>query len=242
MPTSRDDPVSTQPPAPLTQQTARPTLLQRYLFCRRAIIAAGYSAEIDYYATRSLDTIDQDEFLMELGWVIVNSGMRHSICRRLWPRLRAIFLEFSDLPRLQAQRPAIRAAALAVLNSPAKIDAILAAADRLHGESWAAIKREIRRDGIAALRRFRYVGPVLCFHLGKNLGLPVAKPDRHLLRIAAAAGYGTDVQRLCQDLADASGDPVSVVDYVLWRTASTLKPEYSAYFASPPHALTEPQG
>ncbi len=231
MSTSPDDHVPGERPASPSPQAAGHTLLQRYLFCRQAVIDAGYGSDIDYYTTRTLDTIGQDEFLMELGWVILNSGMANRVCERLWPRLRAVFLEFSDLPALQAQRPAIRAAALAILNYPAKIDAILAAADRVQRESWGAIKQEIQRDGITALRRFHYIGPVLCHHLGKNLGLPVAKPDRHLVRIASAAGYGTDVQRLCQNLAAGSGDPVSVVDYVLWRTASTLMPDYPVYFS-----------
>jgi hypothetical protein len=231
MPTPPHDHVPGEPPASPAPQAAGHTLLERYLFCRQAVIDAGYSRDIDYYTTRTLDTIQQAEFLLELGWVVLNSGMRNTVCQRLWPRLRAVFLEFSDLPALQAQCPAIRAAALAILNHPGKIDAILAAADRVQHESWATVKREIQRHGITVLRRFQYIGPVLCHHLGKNLGLPVAKPDRHLVRIATAAGYGTDVQRLCQDLAADSGDPVSVVDYVLWRTASTLMPDYPVYFS-----------
>ena len=49
-----------------------------------------------------------------------------------------------------------------------------------------------------------------------NLGYATAKPDRHLVRLAAALGY-EDVHQLCLSLSEATGDPVQVVDVVLWR-------------------------
>ena len=51
-----------------------------------------------------------------------------------------------------------------------------------------------------------------------------AKPDRHLVRIAGALG-ARSVDHLCRPLAEFSGDPVSVVDLVLWRFA-TLRTDY----------------
>jgi hypothetical protein len=61
-------------------------------------------------------------------------------------------------------------------------------------------------------------------HLAKNLGLPVAKPDRHLVRIAGAAGY-PNVDALCKDISEITQHPPSVVDVVLWRFA-TIQPSY----------------
>lgn len=58
----------------------------------------------------------------------------------------------------------------------------------------------------------------------KNLGIQVAKPDRHLVRIAQNYGFN-DVQKFCSSISEKTNDPVSVVDLVLWRYA-TLDREY----------------
>ena len=62
------------------------------------------------------------------------------------------------------------------------------------------------------------LGPITSHHLAKNLGLQAAKSDRHLQRIADALGFG-GVTETCQVLSEYSGDPISVVDIVLWRFA-----------------------
>lgn len=77
---------------------------------------------------------------------------------------------------------------------------------------------------IPYLQTYDFIGPVTAYHLAKNLGLDVAKEDRHLARMAGALGFqcGTD---LCEAIADHLHETVRVVDVVLWRFA-TLEPEY----------------
>jgi hypothetical protein len=72
------------------------------------------------------------------------------------------------------------------------------------------------------LRKFPYVGPITYFHLAKNIGLPVAKPDRHLSRLANQFNF-FDVQTLCDYLSEETGDSIPVVDIVLWRYATITK-------------------
>jgi hypothetical protein len=59
-----------------------------------------------------------------------------------------------------------------------------------------------------------YVGPVTWRHLAKNLGAPVAKTDRHLVRLAAGR---PSVDVMCDEIGRWLGEPVAVVDIVLWR-------------------------
>jgi hypothetical protein len=61
-----------------------------------------------------------------------------------------------------------------------------------------------------------YIGPVTWRHLAKNVGVAVAKPDRHLVRLSIALGRSS-VDELCHEIAELVADPVSVVDVVLWR-------------------------
>ena len=63
-----------------------------------------------------------------------------------------------------------------------------------------------------------------CFHLAKNIGYPVPKPDRHLQRIAKAFGF-CQTMDLCTAIATILEEPVQVVDVVMWRYA-TIDPDY----------------
>lgn len=63
-----------------------------------------------------------------------------------------------------------------------------------------------------------WIGKITKYHLAKNLGADVAKPDRWLVRLAEAEGDTVD--GLCQRLARETGDRVATVDVVLWRACA----------------------
>jgi hypothetical protein len=71
-------------------------------------------------------------------------------------------------------------------------------------------------DKMEFLRRLPWIGGITCWHLAKNYGLDVAKPDRHLVRIAGEEG----THAMCERLARESGDRVATVDLVIWRAAN----------------------
>ena len=68
------------------------------------------------------------------------------------------------------------------------------------------------------LNTLPWIGPTNRYHLARNLGLDVCKPDRHLKRIADY--YNTTPDKLCQKLSNESGDRIGVVDYVIWRAGN----------------------
>ncbi|MCL4328727.1 MAG: hypothetical protein M1410_04010 [Candidatus Thermoplasmatota archaeon] len=80
----------------------------------------------------------------------------------------------------------------------------------------------IIRNPFETLREFPYIGPVTYYHLAKNIGIPVAKPDRHLSRLASRSGF-RDVQEFCEFLSRKTGDRIQVIDIVLWRYATITK-------------------
>ena len=82
----------------------------------------------------------------------------------------------------------------------------------------------IQENPIETLQTFSYIGPVTAYHLAKNIGLAVAKPDRHLKRIASLFGYH-DVQILCSEISKITGDSIPIVDIVFWRFA-TIEKDY----------------
>ncbi len=69
---------------------------------------------------------------------------------------------------------------------------------------------------------FPYLGNATVFHLAKNLGINVAKPDRHLLRISNCLGYKCP-NNLCEEISLTIDEKVSLVDLVLWRYATLDK-------------------
>ncbi|ALA59352.1 hypothetical protein NITMOv2_2947 [Nitrospira moscoviensis] len=93
----------------------------------------------------------------------------------------------------------------------------------------SSVRRQIEYEDMRFLQTLPYIGSITAFHLAKNLGLPVVKPDRHLQRIATVAGFSSP-QELCQLISDHLGEPVQVVDVVLWRYA-TLFSDYLMMFA-----------
>jgi hypothetical protein len=60
-----------------------------------------------------------------------------------------------------------------------------------------------------------WIGPTTKYHLAKNFGVDVAKPDVHLQRLADLEGV--TAQALCERLAETSPYHTRTVDLLLWR-------------------------
>jgi hypothetical protein len=200
--------------------------VEAYRLAKLATVAAGYGADIAWQESVSLDKVTAQSFLREHAFVVLNSGMRAAVVARRWPAFRAAFADFADLDRILECRGAVRTEALAAFSYPAKVDACLTAVERMRWDGIDHVLAEVRASGLVYLRTWPFIGPVTCYHLAKNLGLPVAKPDRHLVRLAAATGRES-AQALCEEISSATGDSVPVVDVVLWRWAA-ITPGYLA--------------
>ena len=174
--------------------------LDHYLRLRSDITDRGYGDEIEW--AQSVQPVsDAMSFFCEFAWVVLNSGMKNTIAHQIWRKVRPIVLNGHS--------------AHLVFGHKGKADAInyvWANKDRLFAEYQSAI------DKIAYLRSLPWIGNITCWHLAKNYGFDVAKPDRHLVRIARAQGEG--VQELCQRLSRLTGDRIATVDLVIWRAAS----------------------
>ena len=205
-------------------------LLDVYLTAKEAVVAGGFAWEIDWQAERRLDRIGESEFLRESAWTVLSAGFRETIVRRLFGPLCEAFLGMRSAAAIQANRARCRRNALKVFNNRRKVNAILDIASIVDEMGFECVRRQIEEEEVRFLQTLPYVGSVTAFHLAKNLGLPVVKPDRHLQRIAAAAGFSSPLE-LCQLISDHLGEPVQVVDVVLWRYA-TLVSDYVMVFAA----------
>lgn len=211
---------------------SRKRLLGAYLSALARVESAGYGFEIDleFWSTRSL-IVCEGAFLREYAWVILNSGFRESIIRRLFSRIEAAFFHFESAAMISRKWRKCEANALEVFGSQRKIRAIV------------DVSRRVARQGLSSiydphsvprlLLPLPFIGDVTKAHLLKNLGCNVAKDDRHLRRLSKSIGFSCGPD-LCDEVAQLTGHPVSVVDTVLWRfcvvTPSPLKTFESALY------------
>jgi hypothetical protein len=199
-------------------------LVTSYHMARNTVIERGYGNEIIWQDSLSFDQLDEGAFLRELAWVILSSGMRESVVRRLFLAISEAFFNWESAGLIAAGGQECYRKAIRSFNNPSKIGAIVSAAQMINEIGFGKLKSEIADSPIETLRKFPYIGPVTVFHLAKNIGIPVAKPDRHLSRIATLQGYD-NVQDLCLAVSRLTGDSVPVVDIVFWRFA-TIEPRY----------------
>lgn len=205
-------------------------LLDVYLTAKDEVVARGFAWEIDWQAERRLDRIGESEFLRESAWTVLSAGFREAIVRRLFYPVCEAFLGMRSAAEIQANRARCRRDALKVFSNRRKVNAILDIASIVDEMGFERVRRQIEQEEVRFLQTLPYIGSITAFHLAKNLGLPVVKPDRHLQRIAAAAGFTSPLE-LCQLISDHLGEPVQVVDVVLWRYA-TLCSDYVMVFAA----------
>ena len=95
-----------------------------------------------------------------------------------------------------------------------------------------ACLRELESDPSSFSARVPFLGPASTKHLMKNLGFQVAKPDRHLKRVAVRLGTTPDA--LCFRIAERTKEKPAVVDLVIWRLAERrlVEPLFGHLFQS----------
>lgn len=199
-------------------------LILRYMFAKNFVIKEGHEDEINWQASLRFDDVDESIFLRELAWVVLSSGMSERVVRSLFNEISNCFFNWASAKLIVDNEDTCFYEAIKYFNSKPKISAIINAAHKINSLGFFQLKKMIYKNPIETLREFQYIGPVTVYHLAKNIGLPVAKPDRHLTRIANMGGY-SDVQQFCNEISRLSGDSIPVVDIVLWRFA-TMEHDY----------------
>lgn len=182
-----------------------------FVDARRRVEEAGFGSDITWAEGLALVQPDPVYVTRETAWVILNSGFRFAVARKLWPALTRAFLDWA--PELITD--ACIDGGLAVLNHPGKIRAMREIAGLVHADGIEPILRDAREP--RRLRRLPWIGSITCYHLAKVLGADVVKPDVHLVRAATAAGFKTALE-LCEAVrVQLGGLRLAVIDSVFWR-------------------------
>jgi hypothetical protein len=166
----------------------------------RALLGETAEADIAWAATCA-PPADPYRFFLEAAYVICNSGMKNTVAARI----------FNDVTT--ALSMGARAEdAFRHVGKAAAIQHIYDNRFTLHGEYLRA------PDKLAFCESLPWIGPITKYHLAKNFGADVAKPDVHLQRLADREGC--TAQALCERLAGELGLRVAAVDTVLWRACA----------------------
>lgn len=189
------------------------TLVGHYLYAKRVVIDAGFAPEIIWQEEAATSDVTAASFLEQAAWVVLSAGMAEHVVSQRFPDIRAALHQF-DLEAIAAD-PECRQTLLGVFNHPQKIDAILAIANFARAKGDEYIRDLIITADQGALMTLPYIGPVTVLHLLKNLGMPIVKPDRHLVRLARR--FDAEVDAMCTEISEYFGEPPAVVDIVLWR-------------------------
>lgn len=198
--------------------------VDRYLDAKHTLLLAGFAPEIDWQASRSFDRVDESAFLREAAWVVLSAGFSEAVLRPRFKDISEAFLHWTSARSICLSADRCARDALAVFGHVRKITAIVDIAEEVSVLGFATLASELQDDPVVRLQAFPYIGPVTSLHLAKNLGFDVAKPDRHLSRIATALRFES-AGDLCRAVSTVVGDRLSVVDLVFWRFA-TLVPDY----------------
>lgn len=185
-------------------------LFVSYREAKRLVVAAGYEEDLSWAEELALVEPSPLYVLREFGWVVVNSGFRNAVARKLWPALLLAFHEFRPERVTAACLPAARA----VLNHAGKMGAIVEMAGLVREHGVAPIIEAAKSP--PSLTRYPWIGKITCWHFAKVLGVDCVKPDVHLQRAAKGAGRDSPLA-LCREIAAETGDRLTVIDSVLWR-------------------------
>ncbi|MBA7686140.1 hypothetical protein ES703_94579 [subsurface metagenome] len=206
----------------------KPDIVTPYRLAKKIVLHTGYGVEIEWQASLSFNNIEETDFLREHAWVALSAGMHESIIRRHFQRISRCFCDWQSARIIVEQEDKCRRLALRHFNNHRKIDGIIETARIINSFGFESYKEAIQRNPLQVLQSLPFVGPITRYHLAKNIGLPFAKPDRHLVRLANSVGY-SDVQQFCKDISEHVDDSIPVIDIVLWRFA-TITTSYLGIF------------
>jgi hypothetical protein len=175
--------------------------VSRYLSLKSEIIARGYDDEIRW-AEDCAAPENPETFALEACWVVLNAGMKEQVARGIWERIRPV-----------VQRGEPIGERFRHLGKRAAIEGIYRDRASLF-ERYKTLGSIDER--LSFLESLPWIGGITKFHLARNLGEDVCKPDRHLERIAPPE----TPREMCERIAEETGDRVGVVDCVVWRAAN----------------------
>lgn len=195
-------------------------LMDMYRAALDRVIRRGWEPEVQRFRNLSFENIDGRLFFKEYARCVYASGFGWAKVSKHWDALTDAY-KCWDYAEVSKNEQEVRYQAMKFIGYGKKVDAILSTARALASVEWPEFKGWLRSIGLLLPPgELKFIGPVTRYHLARNIGADVAKPDRHIIRIAIKYGYPETpegVQDFAQRVSTLTGERVGVVDVVLWR-------------------------
>ena len=176
------------------------SLLHFYKTSKATILKTEYSNEIKYVNELDFSKTTAKKFLGEFIFVVLSAGMKNQAVQAWFNR---VWCNGNVNP-------------IAAIKHELKFRAIVRGINN-HTIWFKHLKSlDSERLKIEYLGTLPFIGKITKYHLGRNIGLDCAKPDRWLVRLSEIFGAETP-RHMCEWLALSTGDRIGVVDVVLWR-------------------------
>ncbi|OKO69148.1 hypothetical protein AC629_41540 [Bradyrhizobium sp. NAS80.1] len=186
-----------------------------YSLAKSWIERSRFASELHWQGSLSAMDFSEPDFLREYAWIVLNSGFREAVVRKHFDYISLCYCDWQSAREIVESGEACITTASAVFGNIKKLRAIAYTASILDRMGFCEFKNTLIND-FGFSQTLPFVGPVTAHHLAKNLGFDVAKPDRHLVRLAMRFGYKT-VHEMCSAISRRTGDSLGVTDLVLWR-------------------------
>ncbi len=149
-----------------------------------------------------------EDFALDVIFVVCNSGMTHTTALIIFDRVKRALLAGKRC------RSAYR--------HPGKSKAI----DKIWKDRSQYFSRYLylsegtanEEELLEFFEELPFIGPITRYHVAKNFGIDVAKPDVHLQRLSELDGRS--VKELCRDLSFSTGYGQATIDIILWRACA----------------------
>lgn len=190
--------------------------IEVYCRAREYVAGAGLLDEVRWHAAAKIEEFDESSFLREAAWVVLCSGFREAVVRKHFNHVSLAYCDWESAREIVASYPACVDAAMAGISNRAKHEAIYRIALLVDSRGFNSFKTSVLKDPFDELGKLPFIGPITSWHLAKNLGLNVGKPDRHLERIAKRLRFPT-VYSFFEALEALVAKERKVIDLLIWR-------------------------
>ncbi|KKN15941.1 hypothetical protein LCGC14_0981040, partial [marine sediment metagenome] len=164
-----------------------------------------------------LKDITKEWFYAEYIHVVYCSGFSVRTVRMKQDAIREAYYDYDPVKVAanpeEARRKAMKKTAI---RNKQKIMSIIKAAGIINDLEWPEFLYKAKNN-FDLFKTLPYIADKLKYHLARNVGFNVIKPDVHIERLANH--YGLDPFEMCDMLSEKTGLPRHTVDSIIWRAA-----------------------
>ena len=217
-----------------------PDEAKRFFRDAHKFCASHHQSGLNYIACNSMlrpADITPEKFFSEYVWCIMASGFNARVVYDKFQEIRRVLKGFD----LSSVNPTyIPRSGMRVIANKAKWDAVASCVRLLKSTQWDEF-RSTYMTSVDAMEKLPRIGPVVKYHLARNLGFDVVKPDLHLQRVAdrfKAASPDGFCRSIQLSVDEAGLLTLGQIDYCVWCFLSHAGKVRTCCFREDPETLS----